>query len=310
MSRINELQIALVVPTKDRPEDLGKLLASLAAQTRRPEQLIVVDGSDPPIKGVCDAARGLAVDYVRVFPPSLAAQRNAGMRQLRAGITHAGYLDDDIVLEPDAIEQMLRFWERVDPAVGGVGFNITNRPHIRGMWLKRLFLIEDEVPGRMLRSGCAASFPAREGDLETDWLSGGATVGRRDVIERFAYDDWFSGTGLLEDVDYSFNVRGTWRLAVAGGAKLAHYSRPIRPESQFLLGKWQIVNRMYIVRKYRGRGLNVPLAWWASLGQLAMHLGAAVLRFDAQLWSRAKGNLAGIVSELSGRRERVGGHLK
>ena len=304
------IRLALVVPTKDRPEDLRKLLASVAAQTRAPDQLIVVDGSDPPVKSICDDSRELQVDYLRVFPPSLAQQRNAGMRQLRAEITHAGYLDDDIVLEPDAIEQMARFWERAAGDVGGAGFNIVNRPRIAGMWLKRLFLIEDREPGRMLRSGCASSFVVHEGDLETDWLSGGATVWRREVIEHFAYDDWFAGTGLLEDVDYSFNVRGAWRLALASGARLAHYSRPIRPESQFLLGKWQVVNRMYLVRKYRDRGLSVPLAWWASAGLLAIHLGAALLRLDAQLWNRARGNLAGMVSELAGRRERAGGHLK
>lgn len=303
-------RVAFVVPTKDRPEDLRKLLASIAAQTRMPDQVIVVDGSNPSVRNVCDEFPGVSIDYVRLVPPSLARQRNAGMQRLRDGITHAGYLDDDIVLEPDAIEQMARFWERAAEDVGGVGFNIVNRPRIRGMWLKRLFLIEDDEPGRMLRSGCASSFFVQEGDLETDWLSGGATVWRREVIDRFAYDDWFTGTGLLEDVDYSYNVHGAWRLAVAGAARLAHYSRPIRPESQFLLGKWQVVNRMYIVRKYRDRGLSAPLAWWASLGQLALHLGAAALRLDAQIWNRAKGNLAGMVSELAGRRERLGGHLK
>lgn len=304
------IRLALVVPTKDRPEDLAKLLASLAAQTRRPAQLIVVDGSDPAVKGVCDAAQGLKVDYVREFPPSLAAQRNAGMRQLRADITHAGYLDDDIVLEPDAIEQMLRAWERVGADVGGVGFNITNRPRPSWLWLKRLFLIEGAEPGLMLRSGFASSFFVDERDLETDWLSGGATVWRREVIDHYAYDNWFSGTGLLEDVDYSYNVRGAWRLRVASAARLAHYSHPIRPEREFLLGKWQIVNRMYLVRKYRDRGLSLPLAWWAGAWLFLLHLVAAAAKLDAHFWNRARGNLAGLFAELGGRRERVGGHLK
>lgn len=302
-------RLALVVPTKDRPDDLRKLLASVAMQTSRPEQLVVVDGSEPPVQSVCDAA-GFAVDYVRVFPPSLSQQRNAGMAKLRPEITHAGYLDDDIVLERDAIKQMVAAWAQAGPEVGGIGFNITNRPRPPWMWLRRLFLLEHREAGRMVRSGCAASHYVCDRDHEADWLSGGAAVWRRDVVQQFAYDEWFVGTGLLEDVDYSFNVRDKYRLLVASRARLAHYSRPIRRESQYRLGKWQVINRMYLVRKYRARGLSPALAWWSSVGMVLLHLGAAALRLDGAFWDRARGNLAGIVSELLGRREQIGGHLK
>ncbi len=303
-------RLSLVVPTKDRPDDLRKLLESIAAQTRPPDQVVVVDGSEPPVRAVCEAFPGLPRDYVRVFPPSLARQRNAGMARLRPDITHAGYLDDDIVLEPDAIEAMMRAWERAAPEVGGIGFNITNRPRPPAMALRRLFLIEPREPGRMLASGCAGSHYVCERDHEADWLSGGAAVWRREVIGQFPYDEWFVGTGLLEDVDYSFNVRGRYRLLVASGARLAHYSRPIRAESQFLLGRWQVVNRMYLVRKYRERGLSAAPAWWASLGMVLLHLAAAVARGSAPMLARVRGNLAGMADELRGRRERIGGFLK
>src|SRR5712691_8256306 len=102
-------KLAFVVPTKDRPDDLRRMLASLRAQTRPPDQLIVVDGSDPDVHDVVAEFSDLKADYVRVFPPSLARQRNAGMQQLRTDIALAGYLDDDVVLEPDAIEKMLAY---------------------------------------------------------------------------------------------------------------------------------------------------------------------------------------------------------
>lgn len=303
-------RLALIVPTKDRPEDLCRLLTSIAAQTRLPDQLVVVDGSEPPVKDVCDAFLGLPLDYMRVVPPSLAKQRNAGMARLRPEITHAGYLDDDIILERDAVESMMRAWDRAGAEVGGIGFNITNQPRPPAMWLRRLFLIEHRQPGRMLASGCAASHYVCERDHEADWLSGGAATWRREVVEAFHYDEWFVGTGLLEDVDYSFNVRGRYRLLVASAARLAHYSRPIRAESQFLLGRWQIVNRMYLVRKYRARGMAMLPAWWASIGMVLLHSAAALARGSRQFLDRARGNLAGMLAELRGERERIGGHLK
>lgn len=104
-------RLAIVIPTKDRPDDLRKLLDSLRSQSRRPDQVIVVDGSNPDVSHVVAEFRELPLDYVRVYPPSLARQRNAGMARLAGDITLAGYLDDDIVLERDAVEAMMRFWE-------------------------------------------------------------------------------------------------------------------------------------------------------------------------------------------------------
>ena len=304
-------KISFVVPTKDRPEDLAKLLASIAAQTRKPDQIIVVDGSDPVVRYVVDRfSSALPIDYVRVFPPSLAQQRNAGMAVLHADTTLGGYIDDDIVLEPEAVERMLEFWESAAANVGGAAFNITNNPCPRLQSVKRLFGIDHPTPGIVMRSGNASSISYQEKSIETDWLYGGATVWRREVIERFPYDEWYLGTGYLEDIDFSYNVREYYRLMLVGDAKLAHYSHPIRPDRQFLLGRWQVTNRMYFVRKYKHRGLSLFHAWFASLGMLILYGSRAALFRDKSNWARACGLLNGMYDELRGRRIRIGGFVK
>jgi len=303
-------RIAFVVPTKDRPDDLRKMLASLAKQTRRPDQVVVVDGSDPPVRAVVEEFALLPIEYVRVFPPSLARQRNAGMARLSNGITLAGYLDDDLVLEARAVERMLEFWDKATPQIGGAAFTITNNPPPGALSLKQLFGIDDARPGRMLRSGCPSSITPQPADIETDWLCGGATVWRRQVIESYRYDEWFVGTGFMEDIDFSCSVRERYRLFVVADARLAHYSKPVRSDRQQLLGKWQVVNRMHIVRKHRARGLSVAAAWYASLGLFLLNAAAAVIRVRRDPWNRALGNAAGMLSELLGRREQIGGHLK
>ena len=286
------------------------MLASLAAQTFTPDQVIVVDGSERPVSAVVDEFRSLPLEYVRCIPPSLARQRNAGMAQLAPGITLAGYLDDDVVLEREAVEAMMAFWRAADRDVGGAAFNIVNNPVPGQMALKQALLIDHRTPGRILRSGCQSSLHSHTRDVEVQWLNGGATVWRREVVGEFSYDEWFVGTGFMEDIDFSFGVRRKYRLFVVSGAKLAHYSYPVRPERQYLLGKWQVVNRMHIVRKYRARGLSLAAAWYASMGLFLLNVGAAVLRRSAAHWNRACGNLAGMWSELRGRHEQLGGHLK
>jgi GT2 family glycosyltransferase len=303
-------RIAIVIPTKDRPDDLRRMLSSLATQTRKPDQVVVVDGSERPVDGVVASCRGVPIEYTRCFPPSLAKQRNAGMARLAPDISIAGYLDDDVVLEPDAIEKMLAFWHAADSDIGGAAFNIVNNPVSRVMGLKQLFGIDSPIPGRVLATGFPSSIPPQTRRIETDWVFGGATLWRRDVINKFAYDEWFVGTGFMEDIDYSFNVRARYRLVLVAEARLAHYSHPVRPDRQYLLGWWQVVNRMYFVHKYRHRGMSVACAWWATFGLILLNTLAAIWRRSHQHWNRARGNVAGLFSLLTGRSTQVGGHLK
>jgi glycosyltransferase involved in cell wall biosynthesis len=303
-------KLAVVVPTKDRPDDLRKLLLSIVSQSRRPDQLIIVDGSNPDIRHVIADFPGLDIEYVRVFPPSLSQQRNAGMQQLKPEITLAGYLDDDIVLEPSAIEVMLEFWSDAPADAGGAAFNITNASPANWIHLKKLFLIDSPQPGKILSSGFPSTIGFQLRDIETDWLYGGATVWRREIVDQFDYDEWFLGTGFMEDVDFSYSVRKSYHLMVVAGARLAHYSYPVKLERETLLGKWQIVNRMYVVRKHRSRGLSLAAAWVASIGITFLNAAIALLRMRKNYWLRARGNVSGMFAELMGKRSSLGGHLK
>ena len=81
---MSEPRVAVVVPTRDRPERLRRLLDSLDAQTVRDFELIVVDDA---------AGRG----------PS--AARNDGWRRARAPLV--AFIDDDCVATPGWLEGLL-----------------------------------------------------------------------------------------------------------------------------------------------------------------------------------------------------------
>ena len=303
-------KLAIVIPTKDRRHDLGLMLTSLRKQSVKLSQVIVVDGSEQEVRDVVESFSDLTIDYVRVFPPSLSKQRNAGMARLRQDITLAGYLDDDVVLEPDALENMLAFWETADQTWAGASFNIVNAEKPRGVWIKKMFGLDGDRRGVVLPSGWTTAHGSPRTDLEVDWLCGGATIWRRDIIDRYTYDEWFQGMGFLEDVDYSYHVHEKYRLMVVASARLVHNSPPVRPDRHFLLGKYQIINRLYLVRKYRRLGLSVTRAWIAIVAMVMMHLAQAAILLERSHLNRALGNLKGIFTEMSGRQERVSGFLK
>ncbi|MBI4279943.1 MAG: glycosyltransferase family 2 protein [Armatimonadetes bacterium] len=301
--------MGFVVPTRNRPDELRRLLASLAGQSRRPDQVVVVDGGERTVEDVVAEFPTLAIRYRRIYPPSLARQRNVGMQALDLGVQIAGYLDDDLVLEHDALEAMAAFWAQARADVGGAGFNIVNHPgKMHGLWLKSLFFLESRRRGAVLRSGFHTDiFGARE-TMDVQWLYGGATVWRREVIDRFAYDEWFEGTGHLEDVEYSYRVGQRYRLAVVAAARAHHLTMPIRRDRNYLLGKWEAINRMYFTRKYPE--LSVLHCYWAIFGQMLMNAGNGLLRRDPGLFWRALGNGVGLGYLVTGRRLRMGGTLK
>ena len=68
----------------------------------------------------------LNLQYLRHWPPSAAAQRNAGVAACDSSATLIGFADDDTVFEAAAIENMLRFWDSASPDVLGASFNIRN----------------------------------------------------------------------------------------------------------------------------------------------------------------------------------------
>jgi GT2 family glycosyltransferase len=292
-------RIAFVIPTKDRREDLGKLLASFSAQTRRPDLVIVVDGGDDVIKDVCDANPEVPIEYLRCVPPGFTKQKNAGTRAVPEGIDLVGYLDDDIVLEPDAVERMLAFWSTADERTGGAEFHITNGYFAPPTPFTRLFGTNNGDGGSILPSGInVVLYPVVE-TTQVEWLSGGATVWRKAVVDEVEHDEWFAGYGHMDDLDYSLSVAvHGWKMFVVADARLAHYERPIALEKEYPFGVYDTVNRYYLVKKYPDR-FSVASWYWALLGKWLGRFVAG-LRGDEAGKRRAKGYWDGLRKVVKG----------
>jgi glycosyltransferase involved in cell wall biosynthesis len=306
---VNQHKIAFVVPTMDREKDLRVMLGSLARQSHQPDQIVVVDGSYVEIQHVIDEFPSLKIDYVRVFPPSLSKQKNAGVERVNDDITLVGYLDDDLELYPDAIEKMINFWNKAPNEYGGAAFAIVGGERKVG-GLRKLFGLDSDVPGMVLSNGFVSMLDDPKETIEVDWLNGGATVWRREVIKKYSYDEWFQGSGFMEDMDYSFNIRERYRLVLLSDACTEHHHHSIRGDRYYLLGKWQIINRLYFVRKYTHRGLSVFDAWTASFSIILVNLAAGMSRLDYNRVRMALGNIIGIFISMVKKDAQIMGHLK
>jgi glycosyltransferase involved in cell wall biosynthesis len=293
-------KLALIIPTRNRPEILKKLLDSIQNQLHRPDQVIIVDGSDQSIKPQIKSYLGETTIHVCCYPPSLTRQKNEGLLHLNDDITLVGYLDDDIELEPDAVQYLLEYWESKSEGLGGCSFNIINVPpkSIPITFIRRLFAIEGSRPGEVLGSGfCTSTFPT-DSNIETEWLCGGATVWRRELFCRYHFDEWFSGWAYHEDADFSYRISKHYRLVVIASAKVTHNPPLFNKAKLKQFGMMSIINRYYFVAK--NKELSVLLFFWASLGDTLINLLKSIREMDTDGLQIATGFLTGLFHIVRG----------
>jgi len=302
-------KIAFIVPTMDREKDLQVLLDSLELQSHKPDQIIIVDGSYTEVEYIANQFPSLNITYLRVFPPSLPRQKNAGIKALYKDITLVGYLDDDMELFPDAVEKMIDFWNNADQEYGGAGFAFADMNKNVGK-LRKFFGIDSDVPGKVFSNGFVSMLEKPSETVDVDWLAGGASVWKREVINNYSYDEWFQGSGFMEDMDYSYGIREKYKLILLADAKLKHHTYPVRGDRYYLLGKWQIINRLYFVRKYSHRGMSIVDAWMASFSIIIVNLLASLAKLDYDRFRMTLGNIVGIFIEITKKETQISGHLK
>jgi len=292
--------IGFIVPTMNRTESLNRLLASVYGQTVKPDTIIIVDGSDNPIEDHIAHDPSVTLIYVREYPPSLTRQRNSGIRAIPGHLTHIGFLDDDLVLLSGCIEAISGFIEQHDDTLGGAGFNIQDQPPGPLRLLSVIMAHSSLRPGKVRSSGYASSNVSAKQSYYSEWLCGGATIWRKSVLEEYKFDEWFKGYALWEDVDFSYRVSRSLKLALVADAKVLHlhihnYDR----ERASRLGDLEIVDRFYFIQKHRNP-MSIRMGVWASFGTIGRNILTAAKQQNSLHLIRALSNLRALVRCMRG----------
>src|SRR5580698_8025511 len=132
----DHLSVCVIIPTKNRPADLQRVVRSVLSQTAGPQALVIVDQSRDEESRRRVEAELLNADrqcggrwklvYIHDTEiTGLAMARNRAMEIADGSIWL--FLDDDVVLEADFLEQLLAVY-RDHPDADGVSGIITNYP--------------------------------------------------------------------------------------------------------------------------------------------------------------------------------------
>ncbi len=259
-----QLTVSVVIATAFRERTLRTTLESLAAQARRPNEVVIVDGAPAPgvesFVGNLGRELDLRVIYRRTSPPSAALQRNLGVNVAAGDIVL--FLDDDGYPEPDCVEKMLEVLEHdAEGRVGGVGVLIRNQlcppPSAKAKrWLD--FLADEPLPsysGKVLGPAIAiGTEPSDRHDVvQVDWLNSGCTAYRKSALPDEGFNQRFFGYSYMEDVDLSLRVARHHALFVHRGAFMYHDSQPSRFKAPYARARMVVQNRYHVMTMTLGR---------------------------------------------------------
>ena len=282
------MEVSVVIPTYNRPHDLRTCLESLITQTVPPQSVIVVDnGADDTTEILVHeyeeilATSGITLRYVRNNRNSLTSARNLGFKMSQGDIVL--FLDDDVILDADYIQEIIKVYKRNPNALGVQGYIASEENRrVRNFFHKLFFLYYLERDQCRVLPSVSATYPMKlDKIIPCQWLSGANHSYRRRILEEFQYDERLIKYSEGEDLEFSYRVfkRYPGSLFITPFARLIHntsmQSRALGRELVYM----REVYGLYLFFKLFDQTLENKLIYlWSRIGQLILTLARAIVK--------------------------------
>ena len=317
--------LTIVICTHRRAAILARFLESLRRQDEFPQAVVIVDASPDDETQRLISEDPAVLDslpycflYLRVRGrwKGLTRQRNYAVRWVSTDLLV--FFDDDVVLMPGCLAEMVRIHRELGLRVVGVGAVVHNDgpvPRARPLWRlrRRLRIVTSLDPGRYSRSGMSTpwgALPVETAPLEGDWLPGCGMMWKTATVAELGFNDAFEGYSLGEDVDFSLRARQKGKLIMAPRARLQHL-QPVggRPDG-FQLGYFTIYNRYQVHRRGlpdRGWRDVAAFAYGWSLDSLLLLRHLAFPRRARPIFNQLRGRLRAVTDLVRAKLRKVPG---
>ena len=198
-----KLPVSAIIPTCNRLEVLKRTLQSISEQNLQPFEIIIIDASpDDTTYNLCiSGIEGLIseISWYKAVIKGAASQRNQGTQV--SNCNYILYLDDDIILEQNCLENL---WNGMfnNEKAGGVGAVVMNQLYQNPGRISRfMFKIMSGVkydsyagkcigPAWNIRPDYHESQPRY---VRVEWLSTVCVLYRRDVLPQPVFPHFFTG---------------------------------------------------------------------------------------------------------------------
>lgn len=289
------MQISVIITTYNRIEDLDRCLDSIAAQTRLPKEILVVDnGTDKGTSELVErkkrefGQRGMFLDYIRNYiENSLTVAKNIGVRCSRGDII--SFLDDDLLLDKNYYEEIIKVYDKIPNALGVTGYNYheIEKEYDRGIiesmlhaYIKsfQVIFFFEEDRCRVLPSLCTTfAYPHPDRIVSCEWLSGSSTY-RKVILETIKPDENLKKYSDDEDQDLSYRIFKKYpnSLFSTCNAKYLHKGSPRAAHSKEVIYMSEVYD-LYLFYKNIDQNLKNKLIYLRSrIGRLVLNIVLAL----------------------------------
>lgn len=293
-TRRDYVPISVCIPTKDRPAELLRCIHSILNQSVLPEEIILIDDGNLERNIYQRTIEPYTrFKYHRKEKPSLSASKN--LTKELASNDLILILDDDTVLEYNFIENIYKRFEidknRTIGAVCGLIIN-ESRKSLFDKMMRKIFLLDNGKIGHILPWAFQTGFDGLKEDTYVDWIRGGISCIRKEVLEEFSFCEFHGGRNALEDVEFGWRVSRKYRLMVTPSARVYHFHSSAGREALFNTGYKQAYNRCWIFREHADKNLANRICFvWAMIGNCLGMAGKGKTAF-------AMGNVQGVFSYI------------
>lgn len=265
MLKANE--ISVITPTKGRHKLLTQMLQSLANQTASVGQVIIADGGRDAEYVVNKFQEKLPIIWLDCPVAGQIPQRKYALEHLKEDTKVIIYFDDDIYQEPDSLQTIIDFWNEQDKEPAGVSFNLQGIRKQKDSIFRKIFNMQLMPPGKVLRSGYNTPITSLDEDLNSEWLLGGATAWRRDILQKADHKGIPTNWAICEDLIFSYPIGQTEGLYVCSKAVVHDIDTPPSPTfSQMRYrGRNAVLWRYFFVSNHQE--LSELLFFWMIFGQ-------------------------------------------
>jgi GT2 family glycosyltransferase len=288
--------ITVVIPTLNRPKDLKRAIKSILAQRKFPDEIIVVDQSLDDLS--FRAVNLIMSKYKQIKLTYIHDSRILGLVDAkRVAVNHASgdlicFLEDDIVLETDYLEQIELGFIKNSNMIGCSGV-ITNPPNVNFLY-KFLFVMFHRGIFKDKRIDVNGIYTGYSNALiESDMLSGGVSAWRREVFDKVEFDV-ANGFHMFEDIDFSTRVARHYgnRLFINPNARLAHYCSPINRDVLDIRQRRKVRECFIYYKKRKDLPSAAISFYWLLLGML---LEAIFQSFSCLSFKPTQGYMLGLI---------------
>ncbi len=219
-------EFCVLIPTRNRPREVGALLTSIQASTVKPFQIVIVSSGENISNTIEKFVDELAITYVHSEIAGQINQKKLGLSAVDQSVDWVVFLDDDLLVSPNtfgkAFECAQGFDRKNGKRLAGVGFGLpaTSRFNNHGkasQVLARLFGINHQPAGVVLSNGHATSYLEKQEPFETQWLNG-ASMWRVEAVSNYGSHGISSKYAACEDLIFSYPIGKEYSLVYCPNA--------------------------------------------------------------------------------------------